>query len=106
MKRLGSGDDLDEDCLFGTASAKFYIMSSYCWNSLGGCSRGLFSSKSSIVNLGLWCFIFWLFCPGPNAEAADALPAANRIDWSSAGVQGGIPHRTTIYTTLNPTATA
>jgi hypothetical protein len=28
------------------------------------------------------------------------------IDWSNAGVVGGIPNRTTIYTTLNPGATA
>ena len=31
-----------------------------------------------------------------------ALPGARAINWSNAGVVGGIPHRTTVYTTLLP----
>src|SRR5215813_3411352 len=34
------------------------------------------------------------------------IPADRIVDWSKAGVPGGIPNRTTIYTTLNPGATA
>src|SRR5215468_8149214 len=37
----------------------------------------------------------------------DSLAAANRtIDWTRAGVIGGIPNRTTVCTTLAPGATA
>jgi chitodextrinase len=36
---------------------------------------------------------------------SSVLPATRAIDWSSAGVQGGIPNRTVICTTLNPGAT-
>lgn len=39
-------------------------------------------------------------------RAADIIPSTNRIDWTlTAGVEGGIPFRTTIYTTLSSTVT-
>jgi len=31
------------------------------------------------------------------ASAADIVPSTNQVDWTFAGVQGGIPYRTTIY---------
>ena len=34
------------------------------------------------------------------------IAASRRIDWSQAGVPGGIPNRSTICATLNPGATA
>ena len=34
------------------------------------------------------------------------IPISLLTDWTMAGVLGGIPDRTTIYTTLNPGATA
>ena len=34
-----------------------------------------------------------------------SIPADRVIDWTSTGVPGGIPSRTTVYTTLNPGAT-
>src|SRR6185503_18610015 len=41
------------------------------------------------------------------AETAQAqIAASRRIDWSQAGVSGGIPNRSTICATLNPGATA
>src|SRR5205814_1344493 len=42
-----------------------------------------------------------------NASGQQTIVAASRsIDWSKAGVTGGIPNRTTICATLNPGATA
>jgi hypothetical protein len=41
-----------------------------------------------------------------STHAADILPSASRTDWSKAGVPGGIPQRSTIYTTLDSGATA
>ncbi len=42
-----------------------------------------------------------------NAQAWSGIMNASRaVDWSSAGVPGGIPNRTTICSTLNPGATA
>ena len=40
------------------------------------------------------------------APASTIIPADRRIDWTYCGIPGGIPNRTTIYTTLNPGATA
>jgi hypothetical protein len=40
------------------------------------------------------------------ALAGDPVPAARRIDWTYAGVPGGIPDRTTVCATFNPGATA
>jgi hypothetical protein len=40
------------------------------------------------------------------ASGADIMPSTNSFDWSYAGVQGGIPHRTAIFQTLSSTATA
>jgi pectin methylesterase-like acyl-CoA thioesterase len=43
----------------------------------------------------------------PGAQAQQNIVAGSRaIDWSTAGVTGGIPNRTTICATLNPGATA
>src|SRR5438876_11669928 len=53
-------------------------------------------------------FLFFVCCLGI-AAAADAqttISSSRRIDWSAAGVPGGIPSRTTICATLNPDATA
>src|SRR5262245_61741516 len=51
-----------------------------------------------------------LLAPASLASAqtiVDSLAAAGRtIDWSRAGVTGGIPHRTSVCTTLAPGATA
>ena len=38
-------------------------------------------------------------------ESTSLIPADRRIDWTSTGIPGGIPNRTTISTTLNPGAT-
>jgi len=40
------------------------------------------------------------------ATESTLIPADRRIDWTYCGVPGGIPNRTTIYTTLNPGATS
>jgi hypothetical protein len=40
------------------------------------------------------------------SSAQTIIDASRRIDWSQAGINGGIPHRTTICTTLHPGATA
>lgn len=37
-----------------------------------------------------------------SSVAQDVLPSANKIDWSSTGVPGGIPNRTSIAATLAP----
>ena len=47
-----------------------------------------------------------LLCLGTCAEAQTIITASRRIDWSQAGVIGGIPNRTAICATLNPGATA
>ena len=47
----------------------------------------------------------WL-CLAIDTEAQTPIGANRRIDWSSAGVTGGIPTRTTSCATLNPGATA
>jgi len=43
---------------------------------------------------------------GVPATAHAQIAASRRIDWTRAGVTGGIPNRTTICSTLNPGATA
>src|SRR5437868_939623 len=40
------------------------------------------------------------------AGAQTIISASRRIDWTQAGVPGGIPTRTTVCATLNPGATA
>ena len=47
-----------------------------------------------------------LLCLGASAESQTIISAGRRIDWSQAGVVGGIPNRTSICATLNPGATA
>ena len=47
----------------------------------------------------------WL-CLAIDTEAQTPIGANRRIDWSSAGVTGGIPNRPTTCATLNPGATA
>jgi hypothetical protein len=47
-----------------------------------------------------------LLCLGTCAEAQTVINANRRVDWSQAGVTGGIPNRSTICATLNPGATA
>jgi hypothetical protein len=48
-----------------------------------------------------------LLCLSQHARAQQTVVAASRsIDWSQAGVPGGIPNRTTICATFNPGATA
>src|SRR5882762_1528806 len=41
-----------------------------------------------------------------SVDAQTLISASRRIDWTQAGVPGGIPNRTTICATLNPGATA
>jgi len=55
-------------------------------------------SQFSIVLFALSC--------GVAAAQPSMIDSSRRIDWTSMGVTGGIPHRTTICTTLNPGATA
>jgi hypothetical protein len=52
----------------------------------------------------LTCFI--MVCCSASSQAQTVIDASRRIDWSNAGVVGGIPTRTTICATLNPGATA
>jgi hypothetical protein len=40
------------------------------------------------------------------AAFADPVPSSRRIDWSSTGVPGGVPNRTTVCATFSPGATA
>ena len=47
-----------------------------------------------------------MLVPASVVLAADALPAANMIDWSVAGVPGGIPNRNTVCAALSPGASA
>jgi hypothetical protein len=53
-----------------------------------------------------WLALVTLFAVSVPVRSADVLPSNRRIDWSFAGVSGGIPYRTTIYQTLSPGATA
>lgn len=54
----------------------------------------------------LW-FCFSVCCLSPSAQAQTTIiDPSRRIDWSQAGIPGGIPTRTTICATLNPGATA
>src|SRR3954464_2448466 len=41
-----------------------------------------------------------------SAAAQSPISSSRRIDWSAAGVPGGIPARTTVCATFNPGATA
>src|SRR3954467_14065055 len=41
-----------------------------------------------------------------SARAQTVISANRRIDWSAAGVAGGIPNRTSVCATLNSSATA
>ena len=47
-----------------------------------------------------------VLCLGTSAESQTIINAGRRIDWSQAGVVGGIPNRAIICATLNPGATA
>ena len=48
-----------------------------------------------------------LALPAAAIQAADTtIDPSRRIDWSQAGITGGIPNRSTICATLNPGATA
>ena len=49
------------------------------------------------------CFI--LMCLSTRLEAQTIIDATRRINWSTAGIVGGIPARTTTCATLNPGAT-
>jgi hypothetical protein len=53
----------------------------------------------------LLSLIFFSFVSIPKANA-EIIPPDRRIDWSQAGVQGGIPNRTTICITINPSGDA
>jgi hypothetical protein len=55
----------------------------------------------------LFSFILLCFCTSSYGQQWSGIVDPSRAtDWSNAGVQGGIPNRTTICTTLNPGATA
>src|SRR5437868_4388491 len=45
-------------------------------------------------------------CAATAVDAQSIIAASRRIDWSKAGVVGGIPARTSICATLNPGATS
>ena len=47
-----------------------------------------------------------LLCLSTYSHAQTVIDASRRIDWSNAGVPGGIPNRTTVCAILNPGATA
>jgi hypothetical protein len=47
-----------------------------------------------------------VLCLATLAEAQTVISASRRIDWTQAGVPGGIPNRSSICATLNPGATA
>ena len=51
-------------------------------------------------------FALVLLFSASRSLSAEVVPPDRLTDWSYAGVRGGIPERTTIYTTLNPGATA
>lgn len=51
----------------------------------------------------LACFI--LLCFSAGSQAQPVIDASRTIDWSQAGIPGGIPNRTSICATLNPGAT-
>lgn len=51
-------------------------------------------------------FGFTLLCLSTSVDAQTLIDPSRRINWSQAGITGGIPVRTTICTTFNPGATA
>lgn len=53
---------------------------------------------------GLLLFLLFVWL-GSSASAQAQIDASRSIDWSQAGVSGGIPNRTAVCTTLNPGAT-
>ena len=62
--------------------------------------------KTSLVGNVASLMIVALCAGFTHAQSANGVLAPVRsIDWSTAGVEGGIPHRTTIYSTLNPGVT-
>jgi hypothetical protein len=55
----------------------------------------------------LWFVLLLILCPSLYAQTWSGVLAPSRaVDWSSAGVVGGIPNRTTICTTLTSSATS
>jgi hypothetical protein len=50
--------------------------------------------------------VFLILLSGASTTAEAQIAASRRIDWSQAGVSGGIPNRSTICATLNAGATA
>ena len=57
----------------------------------------------------LLLFSLILLCLSTPAHAqlwSGILDSSRAVDWSQAGIPGGIPNRTTICSTLNPGATA
>ncbi|MGA8185692.1 MAG: hypothetical protein WB819_18855, partial [Terriglobia bacterium] len=58
--------------------------------------------------LAVLLFVVVIGFPGYlSAQSASGIIAPSRmINWSNAGVQGGIPNRTSICTTLSPGATS
>src|SRR2546426_12050317 len=54
----------------------------------------------------LLLFSVILLCVPTYSHAQTIIDASRRIDWSQAGVPGGIPNRITICAKLNPGATA
>ncbi len=58
------------------------------------------------ARLLLFSLILLCVCPRSHAQSwAGIIDPKRAIDWSTAGVTGGIPNRTTICSTLNPGAT-
>jgi hypothetical protein len=68
------------------------------------------TSTRRLMALARWPLVAsvaaWLAATALPAFAGDPIPSARRIDWTYAGVPGGIPNRTTVCATFNPGASA
>jgi hypothetical protein len=63
----------------------------------------MFKGNARVLQLAMFSCL--LFCLSSPAAAQNPIDPSRRIDWSTAGVVGGIPPRTTLCATLNPGAT-
>jgi Domain of unknown function (DUF4082)/Putative Ig domain/Pectate lyase superfamily protein len=64
------------------------------------------ASAGALQGLAACCLAASCILALPPLASADPVPASRRLDWSYAGVPGGIPNRTTICATFSPGATA
>jgi PKD repeat protein len=64
--------------------------------------------NKSLLRWGAWTrglLLVSASCLSLQNLSAEIIPQSVRTDWSGVGIPGGIPNRTTIYTTLTPSAT-